>query len=203
MVVVDRVAEFVEDDEIAQVLGQRHQKETQRDVVLPRATSPLRARGADRELFVFQAGGGRKAGDALREVLPGGPAQLLDPGLQLRGRELRRQGGATAGQPLPGGEDPVGLLVEERQRPLPRHPEGVREPHGSRRPHADRDAPGPGRMREGHLSQTRMVDRLGHFNLSGASCRPALPAPTDHRSHRECTVSEVITSTESRRSTER
>ena len=178
MVVMDRMAEFVEDDEVAQMLGQGHQEEAQRDVVPPRATPPLRARGADRELFVFQAGGGRKAGDALRKVLPGGPAQLLDAGFALRGRELRRQGGATAGETFLCSEDPVGLLVEERQRPLPRHPEGVREPHGSRRPHADRDAPGPRRLRESHLPEPGMVDHLGGFGFYGdpAPGTPEIPS---------------------------
>ena len=66
MVVMDRVAEFVEDDEVAQRLGQRHQEETQRDVVLSRTTPPLCARGTDREFFITQARCGRKPGDTLR-----------------------------------------------------------------------------------------------------------------------------------------
>lgn len=41
MVVVDGVAEFVEDDEVAQMFGQRHQVQAQRQVVAPVAGAPL------------------------------------------------------------------------------------------------------------------------------------------------------------------
>ena len=90
----------------------------------------------------------------------------------------RRQGGATAGETFLCSEDPVGLLVEECQRPLPRHSEGIGEPHGSRRPHADRDAPGPGRLREGYLPEPGMVDHLGGFGFYGdpAPGTPEIPS---------------------------
>ncbi len=41
MVVVDGVAEFVEDDEVAQMFGQRHQVQAQRQVVAPCCRSPI------------------------------------------------------------------------------------------------------------------------------------------------------------------
>ena len=41
MVVVDGVAEFVEDDEVAQMFGQRHQVQAQRQVRCARCRSPI------------------------------------------------------------------------------------------------------------------------------------------------------------------
>ena len=46
MVVVDGVAEFVEDDEVAQMFGQRHQVQAQRQVVAPVAGAPILERVA-------------------------------------------------------------------------------------------------------------------------------------------------------------
>mgnify|MGYP000195184686 CR=1 FL=1 len=56
MVVVDGVAEFVEDDEVAQMFGQRHQVQAQRQVVAPVAGAPFGAGGPDRYRTVLQTG---------------------------------------------------------------------------------------------------------------------------------------------------
>ena len=103
MVVVDRVAEFVDDYIVAQMLREGHQKEAQRDMVASRTTPPLRVRGADREFLVFQPRRLRQPRDAARKVGLGGPAQLFDTGFPLLGRQLRRQRGAFSGEPFAGG----------------------------------------------------------------------------------------------------
>ena len=97
MVVVNRVAEFVDDHIVAQVLRKSHQKEAQRDVVAPRTTPPLRARGADRKFFVLQA---RRLATAARC----GPAGRLSPhGAAPRcGLSAPRAATAEAGMPACG-----------------------------------------------------------------------------------------------------
>ena len=55
VVVMHRVAKFVQDDKIAQRLGQLHQKDRERDAVRSGATPPLGAGGSNRELRVAQS----------------------------------------------------------------------------------------------------------------------------------------------------
>ena len=113
MVVVNRVAEFVDDHIVAQVLRKSHQKEAQRDVVAPRATPPLRARGADRKFFALQARRLRQPPDAARQVGFRRTAQLLDAGFPLLGRQLRRQGCPLAGEPFARRPDPFRFLLRK------------------------------------------------------------------------------------------
>ena len=80
MVVVDRMAEFVEDDKVAQMLGQGHQIETQRDRIAARAAPPLRAGGTDRKARIVQPRLPGQVLDARRQVGVRGTAQRLGPG---------------------------------------------------------------------------------------------------------------------------
>lgn len=123
MVVVNRVAEFVDDHIVAQVLRKSHQKEAQRDVVAPRATPPLRARGADRKFFALQARRLRQPPDAARQVGFRRTAQLLDAGFPLLGRQLRRQGCPLAGEPSRAAPT-IPLFAPKIQSPFLRHPQG-------------------------------------------------------------------------------
>lgn len=54
MVVVNGMAQLVDNDEIAQMLRKRHQEKAQRNVVRPGTAPPLRTRGTDRQLVVLQ-----------------------------------------------------------------------------------------------------------------------------------------------------
>ena len=53
MVVVNGMAQLVDNDEIAQMLRKRHQEKAQRNVVRPGTAPPLRTRGTDRQLVEF------------------------------------------------------------------------------------------------------------------------------------------------------
>ena len=90
MVVVDGMAEFVDDHVIAQVFGQGHQKKAQRNGITPRTTPPLGTRSPNRELGVFQP---RRCCDSRSiragKIGFGGPAQLFDAGFGLGGRKRR------------------------------------------------------------------------------------------------------------------
>ena len=87
MVVVDGMAEFVDDHVIAQVFGQGHQKKAQRNGITPRTTPPLGTRSPNRELGVFQPRQLRQPLDTRRKIGFGGPAQLFDAGFGLGGRK--------------------------------------------------------------------------------------------------------------------
>ena len=124
MVVVNRVAEFVDDHIVAQVLRKSHQKEAQRDVVAPRATPPLRARGADRKFFALQSRRLREPPDAARQVGFRRTAQLLDAGFPLLGRQLRRQGCPLAGEPFARRPDPFRFLLQKSKARFCGTPQG-------------------------------------------------------------------------------
>ena len=83
MVVVDGMAEFVDDHVIAQVFGQGHQKKAQRNGITPRTTPPLGTRSPNREFGVFQPRQLRQPLDTRREIGFGGAAQLFDAGFGL------------------------------------------------------------------------------------------------------------------------
>ena len=87
MVVVDGMAEFVDDHVIAQVFGQGHQKKAQRNGITPRTTPPLGTRSPNREFGVFQPRQLRQPLDTRREIGFGGAAQLFDAGFGLGGRK--------------------------------------------------------------------------------------------------------------------
>ncbi len=188
MVVVDGMAELVDDDEIAQVLGQGHQKEAQRDAALCRATPPLGAGRTDGELFVPQSRLPREPGRAFRQVGLGRPAQLLDTGLFFLGRKRRSQRCPAGRKALTGRFDPTGLFVQESQGPALRHPARIRDPHGTRRPHPNRDAPGPRRLRQHDLAQPRMVEdgnhRVSTTSTETLSTRSAESLRSNHTSEK-------------------
>ena len=95
MVVVNRVAEFVDDHIVAQVLRKSHQKEAQRDVVALEQL-PLRARGADRKFF-------RTSGPPPPTVARCGPAVGFSlHGAARYGLSAPRAATAEAGMPACG-----------------------------------------------------------------------------------------------------
>ena len=183
MVVVNRVAEFVDDHIVAQVLRKSHQKEAQRDVVAPRATPPLRARGADRKFFVLQARRLRQSPDAARQVGFRRTAQLLDAGFPLLGRQLRRQGCPLAGEPFARRPDPFRFLLQKIQSPFLRHPAGERKPHGARGAHRNRNAAGAHGLREGHLAQPGMHIEGGHRISTALIAIPCITTAESVRSN--------------------
>ena len=142
MVVVNRVAKFVDDHIVAQVLRKSHQKEAQRDVVAPRTAPPLRARGADRKFPVLQPRRLRQPRNTPRQVGFRRAAEFFDTGLLLLGRQLRRQGCPFAGQPFARRPDPGLFLLQKSQSPFLRHPAGKRQPHGPRGAHRNGNAAG-------------------------------------------------------------
>ena len=72
MVVVDGMAQLVDDDEIAQVFGKHHQEKAQRNVVRPGTATPLRTRGTDRQFVVLQPRNAGDPPDTVGQVGPGG-----------------------------------------------------------------------------------------------------------------------------------
>lgn len=162
MVVVDGVAEFVEDDEIPQMFGQRHQVQAQRQVVAPVAGAPFGAGGPDRYRTVLQTG------FALRVPLRGTVVQppLRAATVPIGGVLLRAKGwgvevvGRAARLFDPGPSESIRCGFPEIPRPGGRDAVRVGEPDGAVRPYAERNAPCPSALREGHLSDYRMDDRL-------------------------------------------
>ena len=95
MVVMDGMAQLVDDDEIAQVFGKHHQEKAQRNVVRPGTATPLRTRGTDRQFVVLQPRNAGDPPDTVGQVGLGGAPQLFDAGFLLGRRQLRRQCGTT------------------------------------------------------------------------------------------------------------
>ena len=80
MVVVNGMAQLVDNDEIAQMLRKRHQEKAQRNVVRPGTAPPLRTRGTDRQLVVLQPRDAGEPTDTVGQVGFGGAPQLFDAG---------------------------------------------------------------------------------------------------------------------------
>lgn len=117
MVVMDGMAQLVEDDEIAQVFGKHHQEKAQRNVVRPGTATPLRTRGTDRQFVVLQPRNAGDPPDTVGQVGLGGAPQLFDAGFLLGRRQLRRQCGTPLRKPCPGRLDPSGFAFEKFHRP--------------------------------------------------------------------------------------
>ena len=83
MVVMDGMAQLVDDDEIAQVFGKHHQEKAQRNVVRPGTATPLRTRGTDRQFVVLQPRNAGDPPDTVGQVGLGGAPQLFDAGFLL------------------------------------------------------------------------------------------------------------------------
>ena len=162
MVVVHRMAEFVDNDEIAQVLGKRHQEEAQRDVVLCGAAPPLGAGSPDGQFVVFQPRQPGQALDTSRQIGTRGTAQLLDTGFRLGRRQLRRQRGTPLRQTFARGLYPSDFLFEELHGPPGGNAAGKRQPHIARTAHADRDPACAARLGKGYLTQPGMFDGGKH-----------------------------------------
>lgn len=79
MVEMNRVAKLVQEDKVAQMFGQSHQKEAQRKVPSSRATAPLGTGGSNRNTPVTKAKTGRQLRHTLRQLGLG----LLTQGLNL------------------------------------------------------------------------------------------------------------------------
>ena len=148
VVVMHRVAKFVQDDKIAQMFGQLHQKKAERKGVLRGAAPPLRACGTDRKLRVTQPRLMRQALHAGWKVLLGQAAQSLDLGALLLLRALRI-GTFTRLDTRHGALHPATLLLQEGQGPLTRHKARIGQPHLPRRAHRQRDATCSGRTDKG------------------------------------------------------
>ena len=99
MVVVNGMAQLVDNDEIAQMLRKRHQEKAQRNVVRPGTAPPLRTRGTDRQLVVLQPRDAGEPTDTVGQVGFGGAPQLFDAGFFRGRRQLRRAG--KGDYPLP------------------------------------------------------------------------------------------------------
>ena len=91
MVVVNGMAQLVDNDEIAQMLRKRHQEKAQRNVVRPGTAPPLRTRGTDRQLVVLQPRDAGEPTDTVGQVGFGGAPQLFDAGFFRGRRQLRRE----------------------------------------------------------------------------------------------------------------
>ena len=78
MVVVNRMAELVQQDEIYQLVGQEHQVEAKRQIVAARAAAPLAHRGTNRDRAARQPRAARKFCHARRKQGLGLGAQGLD-----------------------------------------------------------------------------------------------------------------------------
>lgn len=139
MVVVDGVAEFVEDDEVAQMFGQRHQVQAQRQVVAPVAGAPFGAGGPDRYRTVLQTG------FALRVPLRG---TVVQPSLRAAtvpagGVLLRAKGWGVevAGRAVrlfdPWLSESIRCGFPEIPKPGGRDAVRVGEPDGAGRPYAE------------------------------------------------------------------
>ena len=139
MVVVDGVAEFVEDDEVAQMFGQRHQVQAQRQVVAPVAGAPFGAGGPDRHRTVLQTGSHcefRYAGGKYSHRFA---PQLFPPAAFFFGRKdgMWRLLGEPFGYSIPGRLNPSDAAFQKFQSLGGRDAVRVGEPDGAGRPYAE------------------------------------------------------------------
>ena len=90
MVVMDGMAQLVDDDEIAQVFGKHHQEKAQRNVVRPGTATPLRTRGTDSQFVVLQPRNAGDPPDTVGQVGLGGARGATERGRPHPAGDVRR-----------------------------------------------------------------------------------------------------------------
>lgn len=106
VIVVACVAELVEDDKLAEVLGQQHNEERDADVVAAATRPPACVCRRDTHLAIGEVVHLGKAGNGSRNIFAGLATQPLDIG--------RRSGGVVGNalsEALACGSDPLGLAL--------------------------------------------------------------------------------------------
>ena len=162
MVVVNGMAQLVDNDEIAQMLRKRHQEKAQRNVVRPGTAPPLRTRGTDRQLVVLQPRDAGEPTDTVGQVGFGGAPQLFDAGFFRGRRQLRRECRTPLRKPCPGRLDPSGFALEKLHRSPCGNPARKRQADTPRPAHADRNTACAARLGEDDLTQPGMFDGRNH-----------------------------------------
>lgn len=162
MVVMDGMAQLVDDDEIAQVFGKHHQEKAQRNVVRPGTATPLRTRGTDRQFVVLQPRDAGDPSDTVGQVGPGSAPQLLDAGFLLCRRQLRRPVRHVFGRAVRGRLQSTPPSRRETPKPASATPRGEMTAARRRPAHADRNAACAARLGEDDLTQPGMFDGRKH-----------------------------------------
>lgn len=167
MIVMHRMAKFVNDYIIPQMLGQSHQKKAQRQGIARSTRSPFGACGPNRKSLVGQPQCFRYPLHTLRKIRFSHTSQLFDPPFALLfGKRRRLPGSGSAGsQSFAGATRPIGLLLEKFQRPRPRHPARIGKPDVARSPYRQRDAARTRRLHAVDRSETGMLD--GRHGING------------------------------------
>ncbi len=161
VVVVHRMAQLVDDDELLQVARQCRQKERQRYVVARRAAAPLGAGGTHCNASDLEAEALGQRICQRRQGAGGLGAQPLD----LLPRDMRYRL-ASFGHAALSRYDPFGLCVEKGQGASAADQCGVAEPYSARGLDRKAYAARAHRNNALHFAQKRMPDRC--------HCRPRI-----------------------------
>lgn len=154
VVVMEGVAEFVQQHEVAQVRRKCHQKETERQIIVARAAAPFGARCADRYSPVPKSVETRQLVHTQGQFGFGGTAQCLD--VVERRRGMRR---STCCEAVARSHDPVALRFQKSQRPRRRYAAGETQPHDTRAAHRERDTACAAGLAEDDFAQQGMLQR--------------------------------------------
>ncbi len=129
MIEMNRVAKLVQEDKVAQIFGQSHQKETQRKVPSGRTTAPLGTRSPNRNSAITEAKSCCQLRHTHRQLDLGLPTQYLD---LLGGIRLGRIGRLSRLHPFPSRLNPDHTLLQKGERPRLTHPRRETQAHLAR-----------------------------------------------------------------------
>lgn len=176
MVMMHRMAKFMQQNEIAQMFRQSHQKKAQRYGIPARAASPLRPRNPNRHTGILQSGLPCKPFEASWQVGFRRTTQFFDTCFRFIRRQQRfdRRPGRN---PLPSTLDPCDFALQELQCLPLRYPTRIGQSHCPAPPHANRNMPRPCGLHAFDFAQNGMLHRV----ITSSTTAPAHPYDVESR----------------------